>query len=628
MKKIILFIFLSATAIAFSQEEVKRYKWDETPRFREIPEAFRSYPAVVLKDYRLYDNRIGEYTYKAFIVKHVAIKIQSAEGIGNFNKVSINNRYVRDYRDLKARVIKANGKIEELSENRIIKKEGSDDKQFVFEGVEVGDIIEYYYVIKDYPDLSGVEYFQRSIPVMDGKFQINNISQGTTGINAYNGMHSESKNGYQIYTVKDLPAYKEEKYAKNLAGLAKLYYRVSGTSDFGWNAFYKTINEYADGYKAKSMVKEFIKSLNLEDTSVPLDERLKKMDVYIKENFALDRNQKAYQNILETKKITTTMVLYLYKDVLDNLKIPYEFIASTDKFEDHFDNQNAVPGMLSELMIYIPETDKYICPFNFWIPYGPPSSVTVDNDGVSYGTHEKANNYQFITIGGVSMDDNISASVNDITIDENMENITIKKKKTFTGYTSYSLRSNLKFVKEDKVKELIKNVDYEGVDVDIKLYSIENQEYHNNYGSEKPLTFNTEAQVKESWVENAGKNFVITIGKVLGNQLNFYQETERANPIDLGFPKKYEHTIHFNIPKGYTVKNIDNMLFRKELKDETGAVIGLFESKGTVENGMVTITIEEFYNFTHLEKEKYPEYRELVNGAADFYKSSIVLLKA
>ena len=59
MKKLIAILFLSATAIAFSQEEVKHYKWDDVPKFREIPEQFKSYPAVILKDYRLYDNRVG-----------------------------------------------------------------------------------------------------------------------------------------------------------------------------------------------------------------------------------------------------------------------------------------------------------------------------------------------------------------------------------------------------------------------------------------------------------------------------------------------------------------------------------------------------------------------------------------
>ena len=44
---------------------------------------------------------------------------QSETGINEYNKVSINNRYIRDYRDLKVRVIKPNGKIEELPKHTL-----------------------------------------------------------------------------------------------------------------------------------------------------------------------------------------------------------------------------------------------------------------------------------------------------------------------------------------------------------------------------------------------------------------------------------------------------------------------------------------------------------------------------
>ncbi|MFB9078679.1 hypothetical protein ACFFWB_14905 [Flavobacterium procerum] len=123
MKKLILLITLLLAQVSFSQEEeVKHYKWDEIPKFQEIPAEFASYPAVVLKDYRLYENKVGSYAYSAFIVRHQAIKIVSETGINEYNKVSINNRYVRDYRDLKVRVIKPDGKIEELPKEKIIEK--------------------------------------------------------------------------------------------------------------------------------------------------------------------------------------------------------------------------------------------------------------------------------------------------------------------------------------------------------------------------------------------------------------------------------------------------------------------------------------------------------------------------
>lgn len=629
MKKILLILLLCITQNIFAQlEEVKNYTWDANPKFAEIPANFKDYQAVVLKDYRLYENRVNNYAYKAFVVKHSAIKILTDDGINKYNKVSINKKYVRDYRDLKARVIKPNGKIEELPKERIIEKEKSDEKQFVFEGVEKGDIIEYYYVIKDFPEFSGVEYFQRDIPVLDAKFQINQINGATTYVYPYNGMETLPHKKNKIVVGKNIPAYKEERNATILANIAKVYYFAETNSKFDYKSYYFSLNSFADGESAKGMVKKFIADLKLDDTSIPLDERLKTMDIYLKENIELD-TQLNYKKVFETKKISPKMVLYLYKDILDYLKVDYQFTASTDKFENNFDQTNVVPAVLSEILIYIPETKKYLSPFYYWMPYGPPNSVCIGNDAVIYEKVKKNDvNYTFDKIRGVSMADNVNKTESEILLDDDMENISVKKKSTFKGYSSYFYRNVMKYIPEDKLKDFIKNVNYDEVDVELKTFVIDNKEYKFNYDDEKPFTFTTEASVKETWLENAGKNYVITLGKVLGNQTNLYQETTRTHDIDISFPKKYEHKISFTVPKGYKISKLDNLVFNEEIKDSSNKVIGKFNSSAKMDGNTLKISIEEFYDFTHLEKEKYNEYREVMNAAYDFYKSSVILTKA
>jgi hypothetical protein len=608
------------------QEEVKNYTWDAIPKFKEVPEEFKNYPAVVLKDFRLYENRVGGYAFKAFVVKHSAVKILTEDGINDYNKVSIDKKYVRDYRDLKVRVIKSNGKIEELPKERIIKKDNSDEKQFVFEGVEKGDIIEYYYVIKDFPEFSGAEYFQRDIPVLDAKFQINNIGAAATYVYGYNGMDLVKKNGFNIYVGTNIPAYKDKRSATIIANLAKVIFFVDTNRKYDYKSYYWDLVNYADGNNAKSMVKKFIADLGLDDITIPLDERLKKMDIYLKENIELDQ-QDFYKKVFETKKITPKMVLYLYKDVLDYLKINYQFTASTDKFENKFDSKNAVPAALSEILLYIPETKKYLSPFHYWMPYGPPNSACINNDAVIFTQNRRDIKYVFDKIQGVSMNENVNKTESEITLDEDLENILVKKKSYYTGYASFYYRNVMKYIPEDKMNDFIKNTNFDEVDVELKNFTVENKEYKFNYDSEKPFTFNTEVQVKETWLENAGKNYIITLGKVLGNQTNLYQETERTQAIDLLFPRKYEHIINFLIPKGYSVSKLENLIFKKEIKDSENKIIGKFSSSAKVEGNNLKISIEEFYDFTHLEKEKYNEYREVINAAYDFYKSSLILTK-
>ena len=629
MSNIIAVFFLFVFSSSFSQvEEVKNYEWDANPKFDEIPKEFTSYPAVVLKDYRLYENRVGYYTYKAFVVKHCAIKILTDEGINNFNKVSINKKYVKDYRDLKARVIKSNGKIEDLPSERIIEKDNSDEKQFVFEGVEKGDIIEYYYVLKDFPDFSGVEYFQRVIPVLNGKFQINQIPNTRTYAYGYNGMTEASYSNNKIFKVKNLPAFKFEPNATNYANLAKVYYFTrQGSYDF--QDFYRDLNSYAEGSNAKSMIRKFISDLKLDDVSIPLDERLQKMDIYLKKNVELEY-QANYKKVFDDKKITSKMVLNLYKDVLDELKIKYKLMASTNKFEDRLDQVHIVPGTLSEIMIYLPESKKFLLPFDYWMPYGFASSVCINNEAVifTYDSKYKAIYYDFVIVDSPSVDDNLIKTHSEITLDDDMETVLVNKKMETNGYRSYNSRNIMKYISEEKVKDYVKENVFQDVDVEIKEFTISNKDYECNYDNSKPFTFDTKVQIKEAWIENAGNNYLISIGKVLGKQTDLYQEKERNYAIDLLYPKKYLHTINLNIPKGYSVKSVDNLVYSKQIKDnENKEVIGSFISTAKMEGNILKIFIEEFYNFTHLEKERYIEYRDLINTAFDFYKSSLVLSK-
>lgn len=266
-------------------------------------------------------------------------------------------------------------------------------------------------------------------------------------------------------------------------------------------------------------------------------------------------------------------------------------------------------------------------PFDYWMPYGAPLPETVDNDAVSFVKQKKDVQYTFTKVSGVSMEDNVKKTDSEITVGDDMETVSVNKKTSYTGYIANNYRNVLKNISPDRVKQFLKDAAFLKIETELKSYTIENKEYKYNYHNENPLTFNTNVQIKESWVENAGRNYLVSIGKTIGEQSNLYQETERKYAIDLYYPKKYIHTIKFIIRDGYTVKNADNLIINQELKNANGEVIGKFLSSATIIGNTVTVSVEEFYDFTHLEKEKYGDYRALINSAYDFYKSSILLSK-
>jgi hypothetical protein len=259
-----------------------------------------------------------------------------------------------------------------------------------------------------------------------------------------------------------------------LANLVKIYYFVDSNFNYNFNTFYWSLNSFADGVNAKSMVKDFVKQLELDNVSIPLDERLKRMDIYLKENVQLDQ-QYQYKKIFETKKMTPVMALYLYKDVLDYLKVPYQFMASTDKFDNKFSSDIVMPSTFSEILIYIPETNKYLMPFYYWMPYGPPSSVCLNNDAIAYKRYKNTVTHEVTKIGGVSMDDNINHTYSEINVDADMETVSVKKKSDFTGYRSYYYRSILKDIPQEKIKEFVGDAVFNDVDVEIKKYEFKKQ---------------------------------------------------------------------------------------------------------------------------------------------------------
>ena len=504
--------------------------------------------------------------------------------------------------------------------------------------------------------MKGYELFQREIPILDGKFQINKPTGGEMVVDIYNDIKKVVNEKITTCTMTNLPAYKKEMSATNQANLAQLYFHVNVTfmnANKPYEDYYIALHDYFFEKFTGSMVKNMVKELKLDDKTVPLDDRLKKMDSYIKETISLDDHydyKYEYKDIFKVKKMTENMSFSLYKEVLEYIKVPYKYVCTTDKFENQFDNNRVVPGTLTEYLLYVPETKKYFSPQYYWMPYGPAVSVSIDNEAAFYeplggmGVRAKL---EFSKIPSGSMNDNVNTTESEIQLAPDMETVSVKKKTTYTGYSAFYYRSAVQYVKPNKIKDFIHDVAFDGVDTDIKKYTIENKEYHNNYDDSKPFTINAEVQVKESWLENAGKNYIISIGKVLGEQPSLYQETERINPIVLSSPKKFIHTITFKIAAGYVVNDLKSLEFNKEIdnlkavtkpekgkptpkpskKEEKREVIGKFSSTAKLDGDTITISIEEFYNFVHLDKEKYNEYRDVINASFDFSKATVLLTK-
>ena len=631
IRRLAILKLLLITTISFSQE-IKSYTWEAKPTFKKISEAYSSQPAVVLFDKRWVHTRIGNYAFASFVMNHCAIKINKAEEINNYNKIKAeDNGYVRDLRDFHARIIKPNGEIKVLPQDKIVEAEVDKVKSIVFEGVEAGDILEYYYILKENPSAYGVEVFQRDIPVLYAEFSTTN-----TGVNFDTFESPEFKKtelkGKTISRAENIAPFAEERNAKNLKNLVKLIYTISvpGQDNLNWGNFLpQYFKKPSFAYFKKNQAREFIEKLNV--TSGTTDEKVTKIDAYIKENFDFVWKGEKAKKISDLgdgkQKLTANDIFDLYGFTFKELKIPYKVVVAMSRFDGDVSSYKLVAPLTHEFMYYIPETKKFVSPYEKYLSYGYPMYEIQGSIGVAYDP-AKSFGIENLSLPIAPADFTIIATENKVVLSDDLATAFIEKIYATQGYEGQLVRNSITYLKnneeEKEVIEFIKDRTLSELDAKITKYSFENQEFKNNH-TNTPFIVNLNVDLKESISENAGNLLIVNIGKVIGKQTNLYQETERKFDVDINYAKTYKHKIVFTIPEGYQVESYKDLVIDKKMSDKNGQCS--FVSTAKVEGNLLTIDVNEIYGNISYALESYPEYRNVINAAADFTKANVVLKK-
>jgi hypothetical protein len=633
-KAVIIFVLLFS--VLSNSQEIKTYTWEEKPTFATIPEEYKNQPAVVLFDKRWIHTRVGGYAFATFGMNHFAIKINKAEEINKYNKVKAqDNGYIRNVRDFHARIIKPNGQISVLPQDKIIEVEEDKIKSIIFEGVEAGDILEYYFIIKENPQSYGVEIFQKEIPVLLAEF-----THSQSGVRFETFASPEfKKSGYNdrtIQTATNIPPYQEESNAKNIKNIVKLIYMVStpGYNTFDWSSYLP--NYFAKPsffYFKKNQAREFIKNLMVGTESVnSTDEKLIKIDNYIKDNFEFVERGEAAKKITNLnngkQKLSPSDMFDLYGFTFRELKIPYEVIVGMSRFTGDLDSEKFIVPLSHEFMYYIPETKKFISPYEQYLSYGYPMYELQGTEGKSYEPGQKGNTIFTRTFPIATADFTVNQSESTVLLSDDLATATIEKSYSFSGYDGQLHRNWVKYIKEnEEEKELLQYVKNRlfGEDFDLKIlnYSFDNQEFKYNYPN-TPFVEKAKAEVYESLTENAGNLVLVNLGKIIGKQSNLYQETERKFDVDLRYAKTYKHKIIFEIPKNYEIESYKEFIIDKKMGGDQEKNCS-FTSTAKIEGNQLIIEVFEIYKAINYPIEFYQEYRNVINAASDFSKASAVL---
>jgi hypothetical protein len=154
-------------------------------------------------------------------------------------------------------------------------------------------------------------------------------------------------------------------------------------------------------------------------------------------------------------------------------------------------------------------------------------------------------------------------------------------------------------------------------------YNIKNFDISNN-SYNTPLRINSTITTTEL-VEEVDGLVYLKVGKVIGLQSNLFDDNKRINEIEINFPNSYEYQIEVEIPKGYRVSDYSELNKAKEFISVDGSISAKFNSKATLNNNKINIVINEFYKNLRYDKGRYQEFREVINAAAKFYESTVIL---
>ncbi len=238
MRYLILLAFnFSILFVSAAIKEKSESFWEVSPEYSDISSEYTSENVVGLllderSDYYHDDegNLIGTHTI------HRKYRLNNEESINDFNKISVSLSDVIEVLEIRARVVKPNGKIVDFDKNNIkeIKEEGSGNayKIFAIDGIEVGDDVEYCVINKVNSQNFGRLFLQYDYPFQEVNFEMITPKTILFDFKGYNGIgevkHTtldDERNCYAFYEI-NVDAIKGEKFSYKTPSRKRIEYRL------------------------------------------------------------------------------------------------------------------------------------------------------------------------------------------------------------------------------------------------------------------------------------------------------------------------------------------------------------------------------------------------------------------
>lgn len=644
-------LLISFPGLLIAGNSFRPYHWDENRTRIELNNAEKDLPVIMLKYYLeyqyVYEGADGEQFM--YVTRHKITHVNNDQAIHENNKIYISTGDAGNIINLKARAIQPDGQVVVMDQNSIreIKDdEGSGYRIFAIDGVEQGSEIEYYYTIKLHARYFLREFFQFNMPVKDASFKLEIPGNLKFAIKSYNGFVpakiTKENDTLRIYeaTMHDIPELHDEQFSQPSNRKMRIEFKLAYNSNIGndrlftWDdvskrLYYSMYNIDKDSRKA---VSKLIKTIKIDKKASDKD-KIIRIEEYIKTGFYLQNGNpdvmEDINEIIKNKYGNERGFTKLFSALFVQLGIDHELMLTIGRDKVLFDGSFDTWSYLDDYFFFFPKTGLYMTPYFMEYRLGiiPARFTATEGLFVKWiqGQEFDAAIGEIRYIPALPYDQNISKLNILIKIQDDITVSDITMSQSFSGYEAVFFKSFYPLLEKDKKTEMLENlVKYIGQDAEISHLSTENTtlNYQNN---KMPFTVHSSFKTA-SLIENAGLRYIVKIGDMIGPQTELYQEKERTCRVENDYNRGYIRDITLIIPQGYAVKNPEDLNMDVFAEDKGNRVYS-FKSIYSLEKNKLQIKIEENYKEIYYPKEKFENFRRVINAAADWNKIALILVK-
>ena len=639
-KKIFFSIILIITFLNSFSQSYKIIDWDDkTVNLKSSDDDLQGIFSNHYVEY--YKSKFSEDVY-VYETHHMKTKINKITDESN-NEILISKINVSEIIDVKSKVIN-NDSIKTYGFNQMkemINTSTSTENYNYYKipGINEQDIVEIIYTVKKDFNFNGNKIIEESYPILSSKFILieNDFKSNIKIYNSYSSSVIDTLfdgKKSKLINFKNLDATSDEQYSTPIANKIKVAYQCYENRDDisqteYWNNLVQNVRELFFPISINPIADELFNELKSKKISIPFNEIsvANAIDEYIKDNFTISDDENSKLNdieyILKNKISNDFSIIQVYSNLLKAAKIDYEVAISCNRYFLKFDPELFDPNQLREFIIYLPNSEKYISPNRIEYRVSEAPDDLIGNYGVFIDSNL---DYYFSQI--TPSDESFSQIKKkiEVFIPKNLKKLKIKENRSFSGYWAIMNRNYVSFSENEETDFLVDYFTISGLNnKKVTNYAIDNFEISDN-ANNTPLTIKSTISTNDL-VEQKNGLIYLNIGKVIGLQSNLFNADKRINEIEINFPNSYEYLIEVNIPKGYRIYDISELNKLKEYISVDGNISAKFNSSVSQSQDKLYINVNELYRELRYDKSRYEEFRQVINAAASFYESSIVLEK-